>query len=170
MTARPSASKHDRPDVVGSAAAGPNVLIDTNALLLPFTTGLPLESEVARLLEGAQLAVPSSVLGELENLVKKGVPEASVALRWARHFPVVPVRERGDAGLLSVARAQRAVVVTADREFQRRLREAGVSTLGPRDRQQLELVLGRARRHSRSTSTAATVKNRSPIVRRRRSR
>ena len=57
-----------------------------------FTNGVPLESEVLRHVEHARIGVPSSVLGELARLVREGVPESSVALRFAARFRSFPVR------------------------------------------------------------------------------
>ncbi|MGA7922488.1 MAG: PIN domain-containing protein [Thermoplasmata archaeon] len=146
------------------------MLLDTNGLFLPFTNGVPLESEVLRHVEHARIGVPSSVLGELARLVREGVPESSVALRFAARFPVVPCSGRGDAGILETARDLGAIVVTADRELQIRLRAVGVGVLRPRDRQRLELVLGRVGGAFSPRPSAATVKNRPSIVRRSRSR
>jgi hypothetical protein len=71
------------------------------------------------------------------------------------------VSGRGDSGVLAAVAGTGAVVATADRAFQARLRARGLAILAPRDRSRLELKL--------PTGTApgpATVKARTPIGRR----
>jgi rRNA-processing protein FCF1 len=137
------------------------VILDTNALLLPFRNRLDLAAEVERCCPGAELGVPQSVLGELDRLIERGVRPATPARALARTFRAYPTQERGDAAILSVALAEDARVVTADRELARRLVARGVAVLVPRDRSRLELRVGRpaVRR------PAATVKKRARLER-----
>ncbi|MGP8077678.1 MAG: PIN domain-containing protein [Thermoplasmata archaeon] len=137
------------------------MLLDTNALLLPFRTHLDLAGEVDRAVPGAELGVPVSVLGELDRLAARGVAHALAAGELARSFRRVPTPERGDAAIVSVALAENAVVLTADRRLADRLVAEGVSVLLPRDRTRLELHRGRSPR-----AAAATVKKRPRLERR----
>ncbi|HTP53832.1 MAG TPA: hypothetical protein VML94_02565 [Thermoplasmata archaeon] len=134
------------------------VLLDTNALLLPFRGQFDLSGEVERVVPGAELAVPGSVLGELDRLIARGVRSAGAARDHARRYRVIATQERGDAAVQAVAVAEGALVLTADRAFVLRLRAAGVSVLVPRDRSRLELLLGRP-----SPIRAATVKKRARL-------
>ncbi|MCI4350832.1 MAG: DNA-binding protein [Thermoplasmata archaeon] len=120
---------------VGREAPGPRtrVLLDANALFLPFVAGTDLEGEIRRLIEQAEIRVPSSVLRELRRLVARGEAHAREALELAGRFAVTPNQGVGDAALVALARAGDAVV-TADRELQGRLRARGVEVLTPRDR------------------------------------
>ncbi len=134
MTGRRSASS--------SAGRSPRpgrrlVLLDTNALLLPFTAGIDLRAEVRRWDAAAVVAVPTGARGELDRLVARGVRFAVAARALAASFPELPTDRRGDAGLLELARERGAAVVTADRGLGRRLRAAGVPVLTPRDRNRL---------------------------------
>ena len=140
------------------------MLLDTNALLLPVRLRFPLESEVHRLCPGATLAVPSSVVDELGKLAEEEVPGARVASELSRRYPVVPVKARGDQGVVEAARRRRSWVVTADRALSARLRQFGVSVLVPRDRHRLELHPGRAV----PASGAAATPTRKPARRRQR--
>ncbi len=148
------------------AARGPRVLLDTNAVLLPFTRHFPLEAEIERLIQPpAPIQIPRAVGQELETLTQRKVRGARMALAWSRKFPQLPTSGRGDAAILRVARPFRDWVVTADTELQARLVSAGISVLVPRDRHRLELrpgrmPTGRARRRRRR---AATVKSRLPV-------
>ncbi len=108
--------------------------------------GFPLEAEVARLVPGARVAVATSAIRELDRLAERGAPGAAAARALAERFDRLEVHAEGDDGVLEGARRTAAVVVTADRELQDRLRESGVAVLAPRDRHRLELRLPRARR------------------------
>ena len=136
--------------VSGSSSAGrsprrtarPRVLLDANALMLPFRGGFPLMAEVERLVPGASVEVPASVLTELEELRRRGVAFAGAARDLAGRFPATPTSGQGDDAVLRAARRVGAVVVTADRGLAERLRRAGGSVLVPRDRHRLELRPG----------------------------
>ena len=145
------------------------VLLDANALFLPLTTGIDLEAEAARLTEGLQLAVPHSVLGELERLVAENVPFANAALSLALRFPQVPNAGRGDSAVVDLARRGGFAVLTADRALQRRLRTLGIDLVIPRDRARLAWRRGIVGPSSRNRPQSAMVKPR-PKLRRRRPR
>ncbi|MDE1820333.1 MAG: hypothetical protein KGJ23_06615 [Euryarchaeota archaeon] len=126
-----------------SAPRGPpRVLLDTNALFLPFTRGFPLEREIFRLMEGARIEVPQSVLGELDRLVGRGRAQARAARAYAERFPVVLTDLKGDAALETLARDLGAVIVTADRELRRRLYAKGMKVLFPRGEKHLAFAQG----------------------------
>ncbi len=133
--------------------------------------GFPLEEEVDRLLPGARLYLPESVVAELDGLSKSLTPGAMAARALAVRYTVVPTREWGDEGVIEAAVGTRAAVATADRELQRRLALRGITTLVPRDRHRLEVVRGqaasphRARPARRSRPRAGTVKKRVRIAR-----
>lgn len=137
------------------------VLLDTNALFLPFRARLPLEAEIARTDPGARIVVPQAALQELEGLARAGVRHAEAALRWARTLAHVPGTGRGDEAILSLARGLGASVVTGDQELIGRLRAQGNAVLRPRGARHLERLppLRPADRKERSP----TVKSRSPL-------
>jgi len=171
MTGRSSGSPSDDRERAPERRRPP-VLLDANALLLPFRAGLPLEQEVERLVPGAELLVPRSVLAELDGLVARGVRYAAAARRLASRFRPVDSSGRGDAALIATAVAERASVVTADAVLIDRLFARGVVVYAPRDRVRLEHVArGRGRaRHSpgpRVPPPGATVKKRPRLERER---
>jgi uncharacterized protein len=104
--------------------------------------GFPLEAEVGRLRPGAVLAVPSSVLAELDHLVERGTPDAAAARAFAARYSPTPAPGTGDDAILRVAVRLGAWVVTADRDLRSRLNEKGINVLSPRDRHRLELFRG----------------------------
>lgn len=130
----------------------PLVLLDTNALFLPFTRRFPLEREIYRLLEGARIEVPQSVRGELDRLVERARPNARAARAYAERFRVVPTDLKGDAALETLARDLGAIIVTADGELRRRLYAKGMKVLFPRGEKHLAFVQGPRPRGDRATS------------------
>ncbi len=116
----------------------PVVLLDANALLLPFTAHFRLEEEVYHQVDGAEICVPSSVLGELERVGARGTARARAAREYARRFREVPTDRSGDDALVALGRELSAWVVTGDRELRRRLLRAGVPVLYPRGRSHLD--------------------------------
>jgi len=120
------------------------VVVDTNVLFLVVRSGFPLEDEVDRLLPGARLMVPGSVVAELDGLAKSLTPGAMAARALSDRYSVVGTSERGDDGVIEAATRAHAWVATADRELRRRLAIRGITALVPRDRHRLEVVPGRA--------------------------
>lgn len=119
----------------------PFVLLDTNALLLPFRERFPLLPEVERLAGDRVVGVPESVLRELERLGGSAA-FAVPALELAQRFPSVPTEGSGDDAIFDCARRCGAWVVTADRALAERLLAAGVTVLSPRGKQRLALRPG----------------------------
>ncbi|MGC2289666.1 MAG: PIN domain-containing protein [Thermoplasmata archaeon] len=114
------------------------VLVDANALLLPFTSHFRLEEEIYGQVDGARILVPSSVLGELERVANRGNASARAAREFARRFEIAPTEAQGDAALVDLGRRLRAWVLTGDRELRTRLLEAGVPVLFPRGKSHLD--------------------------------
>lgn len=151
----------------GSSSAAPErgparpglVLADANAFFLPLAGPIDLEAEVRRLLPAGRLAVAASTVAELDRLVERGVPAAGAARELARRLPRVPSRGRGDAGLLELARACGAWVITGDRRLQQELARAGVGALVPRQRSGLAIRRPRQEASATPPRRRATVKN-----------
>jgi rRNA-processing protein FCF1 len=115
------------------------ILLDTNALMMPFQFSLDLEDELVRLLGEHRAAVPSSVIRELEGLGPSN-PTAKAALQFASRFPVMDVEGEGDDAVLALARAEGAAVLTNDRDLRRRLRGADLPVIFLRERSRLDAV------------------------------
>jgi rRNA-processing protein FCF1 len=137
----------------------PRVLVDANGWFLPTRSGTRLDAEIERLVPGAEVAVPSSVLRELRDLESRGIRDAAVALALAEAALRVPTRLEGDDAVLELAERTRCWVLTADRALARRLLDRGVPVLMPRDRTRLESRLPL----TAATSVPATVKKRTRL-------
>jgi rRNA-processing protein FCF1 len=116
----------------------PIVLVDANALLLPFTAHFRLEEEIYGQVDGARVLIPSSVLGELERVARRGNVNARAAREYARRFDVAVTEIQGDDALVEMGRRLRAWVLTGDRALRTRLLEAGVPVLFPRGKSHLD--------------------------------
>ena len=96
------------------------VVLDANALMMPFQFKRNLDKELARLLGEVEVFVPSSVLDELSRMRTR---EAKAALSLAGKYVSIETSLSGDAGVLDVAQRKNAAVVTNDRELIGRLVE-----------------------------------------------
>src|SRR5438046_10701451 len=77
------------------------VLLDANALLMPFQFRVNLNREIQRLLGDADVAVPKPVLAELELLAERD-REARAGLRLARRYRVLDATGSCDQAPLDV--------------------------------------------------------------------
>ncbi len=112
------------------------VVLDTNALMMPFQFGVDPETEVSRIFGAARIVVLSSIIGELNRLAEKK-PEARAALRYAERFEVVETDMSGDDSVVEMASKLDAAVVTNDAGLRRRLRDRGITVLYMREKNRL---------------------------------
>jgi rRNA-processing protein FCF1 len=96
-----------------------SIVLDANALLMPFQFNVNLDKELKRLFGEIPVLVPSSVLGELANALDKN---AKAALALARKYHIAETELSGDDAIIDVAVNKDSAVVTNDRELIRRLR------------------------------------------------
>lgn len=102
------------------------IVLDSNALLMPFQFKLNLDHELRRLFGEIPVFVPSSVLGELANTMDKN---GKAALTLARKYHIVETEMRGDDAVLSIAEERSAAVVTNDRELIERLKKKRIPVI-----------------------------------------
>ena len=95
------------------------VILDTNALLMPFEMRMNLDLAVASLLGDAKMVVPGPMVGELKNLNSK---HARAALALARKYDIVQTDASGDGAIIEAAIRLGAYVLTNDKELRRQLR------------------------------------------------
>ncbi len=113
------------------------MLLDANALMMPFQFSIDLEGELSQLLGEYELMVPSSVLSELQRLARTD-GKARAALEMAARYATVQVTGTGDEAILRTAKERDAAVLTNDRRLRERLREAGRPVIFLRGRSKLE--------------------------------
>lgn len=96
------------------------VVLDTNALLMPFEIRINLDLALQDLLGEARIVVPGPLVGELKHLDHK---YAGAALALARKYEIIPTELTGDSAVVELAKKENAYVLTNDKELRRRLRK-----------------------------------------------
>jgi rRNA-processing protein FCF1 len=118
------------------------VILDSSAIMMCFEFSIDLERELTGLLGSYHIVVPSSIIGELEFLSKKGTGnkkiKAKASLKLVENYETVSVDEKNaDDSLISLAKRINGVVVTNDKELRKRLRDASVSVVFLRAKKKL---------------------------------
>jgi rRNA-processing protein FCF1 len=101
------------------------VLLDANALMMPFQFRINLEAELRRLLGDIDIAVPTPVLEELRMLATHD-RDAMAASRLAAKYRAIEGHESADDTLLDLAMRLHAIVVTNDQPLLDRLKREGI--------------------------------------------
>ncbi len=126
------------------ALDGPTpVILDTNAILMPFTEGTRLEELLDAVLPAHTLHVPTSVVSELKNLMKNRGElgrAAKMALKFSERCKPEPTGRMGDDGILEVARRLGGVVVTNDKLLQTECQKSGLQVLVAREKGRLAFL------------------------------
>jgi len=115
---------------------GRKVVLDTNALLMPFEFSLNLDVELRSLLGDCEILVPGPVLGELRRSKSKF---AGTALELSRRYGIAETEKQGDDGVVDVAARLGAFVLTNDAELRRKLRKMKIKTIHLKSRSHLVL-------------------------------
>jgi rRNA-processing protein FCF1 len=102
------------------------VVLDTNALLMPFELGMNLDLAVRNAVGEVRMVIPEPLLGELRA---SGSKHARAALALAARYESVATEAVGDDAVIEAALAVGGIVLTNDRELRRRLRELRVPLL-----------------------------------------
>jgi len=114
------------------------VILDANALLMPFQFKINLDSELHRLVGDLDVVVPSSVLGELRRLTATN-RNAKAALALAQKYSIMEVEGSGDDSLIQLANEVEGIVVTNDKRLIERLKESRIPVIFLRSRTHLVL-------------------------------
>jgi len=126
-------------DLTSKAPSRPVVVLDANALMMPFQFGLNIDLELGRLVPGCEMVVPSSVIAELKTVLEKTKdPHARSALSLAPKYRGINVEGLGDEAVLELARRLGAVIVTNDRGLRASAQAAGLKVIGLRGKNHLE--------------------------------
>lgn len=96
------------------------VILDTNALMMPFQFELNIDVELNRILGSYKIIVPSYVIEELKALIKKE-KFADSALKLAKKYEIIKSPVKGDEGIIELAKELNAIVVTNDRTLKEKL-------------------------------------------------
>jgi hypothetical protein len=128
-------------DLKSKAPSRQMVVLDANALMMPFQFGLNIDLELGRLVPGCEMVVPSSVMDELKAVLERTKdPHARSALSLAPKYRCINVEGSCDDAVLELARRLGAVVVTNDRGLRARAQAAGLKVIGLRGKNHLEFL------------------------------
>ena len=110
--------------------------------MMCFEFSIDLEKELTRLLGMYHIVVPSSIIGELRSLSKKGTGKknikAKASLKLIEKYKTVVVDgNNADDSLVELAKKIDGVVVTNDKELRRRLKMVEVSVIFLRAKKKL---------------------------------
>ncbi len=110
------------------------VVIDTSAIMMLFEFSIDLENELTRLLGKYKIVVPSAVIDELRFLKDKSKGKkkkiAKPALKLAKGFEILDTSIRNaDDAVLSVAKKQKGVVFSNDKELRSRAKKQKLKTI-----------------------------------------
>lgn len=120
--------------VGGADISMTKVVLDANALIMPFDSSINLDDELERVIGNPDIYVPSSVIDELRRLKRKD------ALKLAERYPEIDVEGTKDTGVLEAAEKLDSVIVTNDRGLLERARKKGIPVAFLRGVSHLELI------------------------------
>lgn len=114
------------------------VVLDTNALLMPFEHSLNIDLELQRLIGECEIHVPAPVIGELRRSKNK---HAKAALDLARKYRIDLTDRQGDDAVVELASRLNAFVVTNDKYLISKLSARGIKVIVLRSRNHLDFYI-----------------------------
>jgi rRNA-processing protein FCF1 len=114
-----------------------SVVLDTNALMMPFQFGINIDIEIRQLLGDVEVLVPSCVTAELKRLKAK---ESKAALSLSGKYRQVQTTLKGDEGVVEAAKEYNAAVVTNDQELISILKKSSIPVIRMRECQRLDFA------------------------------
>jgi len=120
------------------------VVLDTNALMLPYQFGINIEKELNRLLGLCRIIVPRTVVEEMEKLAEQGgetgrAAKLGLSIIKKRGFRLMETESKGDDGVLETALKMDAAIVTNDKELKRKAKELKLPIIYLRGEDRLEM-------------------------------
>jgi len=99
------------------------VVLDTNALLMPFEIRINLDLALKDLLGDVRCVVPGPLIGELKHLDHKF---AKAALELARRYEIMQTTLFGDDAVVEIALLTGGYILTNDKDLRARARKQGI--------------------------------------------
>ncbi|MGB9684243.1 MAG: PIN domain-containing protein [Candidatus Bathyarchaeales archaeon] len=124
------------------------VILDSNALFVPFQFKIDISEELKTLLNrNLELVLLTPIKEELEKMAEKGAPkmrkEANYALKLAEKCTLIKLEETfagsPDDAIVKVAGEWKCPVFTNDKALRRRLRDISVPVIYVRQKSRLEI-------------------------------
>jgi len=99
------------------------VVLDTNALLMPFEIRMNLDLALRDLLGDVRCVVPGPMIGELKHLDHKS---SKAALELARKYEIFQTALSGDDAVIDTALSTGGYILTNDKSLRARARQQGI--------------------------------------------
>ncbi len=120
------------------------VVLDTNALMMPYQFGINIEKELNRLLGICRIIVPRTVVEEMEKLAEEGgevgrAAKLGLSIIRKRGFRLVETENKGDDGVLETAIKMDAAILTNDKELKKKAKELRLPIIYLREGCKLEM-------------------------------
>ncbi len=112
------------------------VVLDANALLMPFELSVNIDLELRRLLGVFEVVIPGPIIGELKRSDSK---YASAALQLSSKYRIENTQAHGDQAVIELAKKTSGYVVTNDRLLRSKLLKAGIPVISLRSGSHLVL-------------------------------
>ncbi len=120
------------------------VVLDTNALMMPYEFGINFEKELNHLLGVCRIIVPSAVIKEMERLAenegKRGrAAQLGLNIVKKRGYRLMETEKDGDDGVMDVAIRMDGAILTNDKELKKKARSYGLAVIYLRGANKLEI-------------------------------
>ncbi|MCL2032318.1 MAG: twitching motility protein PilT [Methanomassiliicoccaceae archaeon] len=96
------------------------VVLDTNALLMPFEEKINIDLALRDLLGEVRCVVPGPLIGELKRLDHKF---SKAALELARRYDILQTPLSGDDAVIDIAQSTGGYILTNDKDLRARARK-----------------------------------------------
>ncbi|HDN51129.1 MAG TPA: hypothetical protein ENG06_05070 [Thermoplasmatales archaeon] len=120
------------------------VILDTNALMMPYQFGINIERELSRLLGVCRIIVPTAVVEEVEKLSQQDgevgrAATLGLSIIKKRGFRLMECAHKGDDGVIEAALKVDGAIVTNDKELKQKAKELELSVIYLRGGNRLEM-------------------------------
>lgn len=120
------------------------VVLDTNALMMPYQFGINIEKELNRLLGICRIIIPRTVVEEMERLAEEEgevgrAAKLGLSIIKKKGFRLVETENKGDDGVIETALKMDAAIVTNDKELKKKAKKYNLPVIYLRGGNRLEM-------------------------------
>jgi len=110
------------------------VVLDTNALMMPYQFGINIEKELNKLLGICRIIIPRTVVEEMEKIAEGGgeagrAAKLGLSIIKKKGFRLVETESKGDDGVLETAVKMDAAIVTNDKELKKKAKQMNLPVI-----------------------------------------
>lgn len=122
------------------------VVLDSNALIMPFNTSINIDAELTRLLGSYELVIPRPIFGEIQILAQKK-KEAKTALLYGKTKRLIETDSVGDLSVIEAAEKTNGIILTNDKELIDLAKKRKITVIRLRGGKRLAFADGREHLH-----------------------